>query len=300
MPIAGSAWSWIPTDLPNYEIPPMNGIGTQEAIMDVTHGLVDFLSGCDTNPIAELNAWYHMMNCGFRMKFVGETDYPCITDERMGVGRSYVRLDHRPVGDAGYEAWVRGIAEGRLYCGDGRSHFLDFKVNGRRSGEGDLSLKASGTLEIETLVAARLEPEPPVDMDRNPAPPQRLAPGARPHRHDRYCARGTHRQRRRGRQGDAGRRRQAAHHHLQSAHCPKLLGGVAHIPVIPYSSGVCDGRRQTDPCFETQCEWCRACVDKVWEVKSPFMRESERPAGAEAFDHARKVYEAIASECEIA
>jgi hypothetical protein len=59
------------TDLPNYEIPPMDGIGTQEAIMDVTHGLMDFLSGCDTNPVAELNAWYHMMNCGFRMAFIG-------------------------------------------------------------------------------------------------------------------------------------------------------------------------------------------------------------------------------------
>jgi len=47
-------------------------------------------------------------------------------------------------------------------------------------------------------------------------------------------------------------------------------------------------------------EWCRACVDKVWEVKSPFMRESERPAAAEAFDHARKTYDKIISECEVA
>ena len=132
--------------------------------MDVTHGLMDFLSGCDTNPVAELNAWYHMMNCGFRMAFIGETDYPCITDERMGVGRSYVRLDHRPFGDSGYEAWVRGIAQGRLYCGDGRSHFLDFKVNGLHSGETDISLEASGALKIQTLVAARLETDPPENM----------------------------------------------------------------------------------------------------------------------------------------
>src|SRR5262249_38119286 len=41
------------TALPNYEIPPMDGIGTQEAIVDVTHGVVDFLSGCDTFPVAE-------------------------------------------------------------------------------------------------------------------------------------------------------------------------------------------------------------------------------------------------------
>jgi hypothetical protein len=46
-------------------------------------------------------------------------------------------------------------------------------------------------------------------------------------------------------------------------------------------------------------QWCRACVDKVWEVKSPFIRESERPAAAEAFDHGRKIYENIATECEV-
>jgi hypothetical protein len=45
--------------------------------------------------------------------------------------------------------------------------------------------------------------------------------------------------------------------------------------------------------------WCRACEDKVWEVKSPFLLESARPAAAEAFDHARKIYEKIATECEV-
>jgi len=46
--------------------------------------------------------------------------------------------------------------------------------------------------------------------------------------------------------------------------------------------------------------WCRACVDKVWEVKSPFIRESERRAAAEAFEFARKAYDRIISECEVA
>jgi hypothetical protein len=40
-------------------------------------------------------------------------------------------------------------------------------------------------------------------------------------------------------------------------------------------------------------------VDKLWEEKSRFMRESERPSAAEAFAHARKVYETIAAECEV-
>jgi hypothetical protein len=44
--------------------------------------------------------------------------------------------------------------------------------------------------------------------------------------------------------------------------------------------------------------WCRTSIDKLWTVKSPFMRESERPAASEAFDHARQAYDAIASECD--
>jgi hypothetical protein len=45
--------------------------------------------------------------------------------------------------------------------------------------------------------------------------------------------------------------------------------------------------------------WCRTCVDRVWEVKSPFIRESERPVAAEAFEHARNIYDQITSESEV-
>jgi hypothetical protein len=76
------------TELPNYEIPPMDGIGTQEAIVDITHGVTDFLSGTNTFPVAELNAWYHLLNCGFRLAMIGETDFPCLSGDRPGVGRS--------------------------------------------------------------------------------------------------------------------------------------------------------------------------------------------------------------------
>ena len=287
-------------DLPNYEIPPMDGIGTQEAIMDVTHGLVDFLSGCDTNPVAELNAWYHMMNCGFRMALVGETDYPCITDERMGKGRSYVRLEQRPAADAGYEDWVRGMAQGRLYCGDGRSHFLDFKVNGRRSGEGDLALKTSETLEIEALVAARLEPEPPADMASI-----------------RHAFNGWHLERARiGTTGTvpvelivngcvADKTTLIADGKPHAISFKMRITRSSWIALRIYPSS------HTHPVFaivgarpirasKRSAQWCRACVDKVWEVKSPFIRDSEEPAAVEAFNHARSAYETIANECEMA
>jgi hypothetical protein len=79
-------------ELPNYEMPNFDGIGANEYIMDVTHEVVDFISTADTPFVHELNIWYHTLNCGFRTRVSGETDFPCISDERVGAGRSYVHL----------------------------------------------------------------------------------------------------------------------------------------------------------------------------------------------------------------
>jgi hypothetical protein len=295
----GSGMAVDSTELPNYEIPPMDGIGTQEAIVDVTHGLVDFISGCDTQPAAELNAWYHLLNCGFRLALVGETDFPCITGDRPGVGRSYVRLDHRPVDNAGYEAWIRNLQKGKLYCGDGRSHFLEFKVNGRQSGEDDLLLKSSGAVHIEALIAARLEAVFTPEIVPKP-----LWPGW-----------GWHLERAR-----IGKTREIAVELLVNGVAVQEMNLVADGKPRPITFKTSIARSSwialrilpsshTHPVFaqvggkpirasRRSAQWCRSCVDKLWEVKAPFMRESERSTAAEAFSHARKTYDLIISECE--
>src|SRR5688572_3953877 len=83
-----------PTDeLPNYILPKMDGIGANEYIVAVTQGLVDFYSAGDTYLINELNMYYHTLNCGFKTKLSGETDFPCISDLRVGLARSYFKSD---------------------------------------------------------------------------------------------------------------------------------------------------------------------------------------------------------------
>jgi hypothetical protein len=37
----------------------MDGLGGNECIVDVTHGLVDFLACGNSAPVFELNLWYH-------------------------------------------------------------------------------------------------------------------------------------------------------------------------------------------------------------------------------------------------
>src|SRR5205814_2928079 len=128
-------------DLPNYIVPPFDGIGANEYIVDVTHEVpgpggkrvpaVDFLSMVDTPHTWELNIWYHTLNAGFRTRISGETDFPCIYGERVGLGRSYVKLD----GKLNYDDWCEGIRAGRNYVGDGKSHLIDFKLDDVRMGE---------------------------------------------------------------------------------------------------------------------------------------------------------------------
>ena len=76
---------------PSYDMPPFDGIGANEYIVTVTHGLADFISTVDTPYAWELNIWYHTLNVGYRTRISGETDFPCIYGERVGLGRSYVR-----------------------------------------------------------------------------------------------------------------------------------------------------------------------------------------------------------------
>src|SRR5204863_17943 len=85
-----------------------------EYIVDVTHEVpgpdgkpvraVDFMSTVDTPSVWELNIWYHTLNVGFRTRASGETDFPCIYGERVGLGRSYVKLD----GKLNYADWCVG------------------------------------------------------------------------------------------------------------------------------------------------------------------------------------------------
>ncbi len=90
--------------LPTYEMPKFDGIGANEYIVDVVHDACDFISAVDTPAIWELNIWYHTLNCGYTCRISGETDFPCIYGDKVGLGRAYVKLDKDEPLD--YDKWV--------------------------------------------------------------------------------------------------------------------------------------------------------------------------------------------------
>src|SRR5688500_6695973 len=131
---------------------------------DLVHDVCDFISTVDTPSVWELNIWYHTLNCGYRCRISGETDFPCIYGERVGLGRSYVHLP----GKLRFEDWAEGIKNGRSYVGDGKSHLMDFTVNGLGVGlqRSEILLNQAGTVNVRANVAALLEPESTEETER--------------------------------------------------------------------------------------------------------------------------------------
>ncbi len=161
------------TTLPTYDVPPFDGIGANEYIVDVVHDVCDFISAVDTPFVWEMNIWYHTLNCGYTCRISGETDFPCIYGERVGLGRAYVKLKGNADQPLNYDEWAFGIRDGRSYCSEGLAHLYDFKVGDLGVGETGaggrasvLSVKQGDKLPIRVSAAALLDEKPREDIRR--------------------------------------------------------------------------------------------------------------------------------------
>lgn len=291
-------------ELPNYVIPPFNGIGANEYIVDVTHNVpgpggqlfpaVDFISMVDTPYVWELNIWYHTLNAGFRTRISGETDFPCIYGERVGLGRSYVKLD----GKLDYDQWCEGIRQGRNYVSDGKSHLMEFKVNDVKMGENgsELRLDKAGKVRVTANVAARLDEQP------NPAL-QKRSYSEKPYWDIERARIGNSREvpvevlvngfpvAKRNIKAD-GRRSDV------SFEIPIERSSWVAMRILPSSHSnpvfvIVDGK----PIRERKSiEWCLKGVDQCWSQKERTYKREEKEDALAAYDHARKVYRERLSE----
>lgn len=289
------------TDLPNMLMPPFNSMGANEFIADVTHeGLVDFISGCDLWPFAELNIWYHTLNCGYRTAFAGETDFPCITDACVGGGRSYASLSSPPKGDNGYKDWIDALVYGSSYIGDGRSHIFHFKVNNQTRNANALEILTPSSVEISAEICALLAPEP----DATSRAIQEASPYDKPYWHIERARLG---QSRRVPvelivNGVATKRAEiVADGQVHSVRFKAEIHRSSWVALRVYPSA------HTNPVFITlggrpvrssreSAMWCRKAVDVCWEQKRKRIRPEEMSAAAAHYEEARTAYDRIVRE----
>ena len=291
-------------ELPNYNMPPFDGIGANEYIVDVVHDAVDFISTVDTPAVWELNIWYHTLNCGFRTRISGETDFPCIYGERVGLGRIYVKM---PAGPLNFDAWAAGLKDGRSYVGDGKSHLLDFTVGGVPVGEetatgeiSQLDLDAPNKVTITARVAARLDETPNLEIKNRALDQQPY--------------------------WDVERARIAESQKVpvelivngQAVETQEIVADGEIVPVqfeapIDRSSWVAlriFPSSHTNPVFvivegkpirasRRSAQWCFDAVEVCWNKKVNGIREEERDAARKAYNVASQTYQKILEESDI-
>ena len=293
------------SELPNFEPAPFDGIGANEYIVDVTHQVpgpdgklvpaVDFISTVDTPYVWELNIWYHTLNCGFRTRISGETDFPCIYGEKVGLGRSYVKLP----GKLDYDDWCEGIRKGRNYVSDGKSHIMDFKIDRVEMGDQKSELRVSKSKEvtISAKVAARLDPQSTGEIRNRPysekpywdierariegtreVPVELIVNG--------YVA---------------AKRKIVADGSLNNIDFKLNISKSSWVAIRILPSS------HTNPIFvvvddkpirasRRSAEWCLASVDRLWSNKARFIHASEMEDAKSAYAHARDVYREIIVE----
>jgi hypothetical protein len=302
----GEGWEGRAADkLPDYAMPGFDGIGANEFIVTGPNGACDFISAVDTPSIWELNIWYHELNCGVRTRISGETDFPCIYGDKVGLGRVYVKL--KPDQPLDYDTWILGVRDGRSYCGDGRSHIFDFKVNEVAVGEpgsngklSQLDLAKPGKVKVTFDVAARLEEKPTEQTEKI----RQARLDQKPYWHIE-----------RARIGDTRKvpveiivnDHPVARQEIVADGETRPLSFEIDVPKSSWIAVRIFPSVHTNPVFvevagkpirasRKSADWCRRAVDVCYQRKSTRFRESERAAANAAYDKARKYYDQVEAE----
>jgi hypothetical protein len=295
---AHSGWGLEVQDraVPSFEMPAFDGIGANEYIVDVTHpDTLDFISTIDTPSVWELSIWYHTLNVGFRTRISGETDFPCIYDSRVGLGRTYAAVDRGLT----YQAWLTSLRNGRSYVSDGKSHLLDFTVEGMEVGRNGSELRIGGAQSVTARMRAAaylnslpneeirtrpLDQQPYWDVERARVGNTREVPVELIVNGNVVAARNIPAD---GQVRDVvfnvkiDRSSWIAARILPSSHTNPVFALVDGKPIRA-------SRRSA--------EWCLTAVNQCWTQKAPRIRPAERDAAKAAYDHARDVYKQLIAE----
>jgi hypothetical protein len=236
--------------------------------------------------------WYHTLNCGFRQRISGETDFPCISGERVGMGRSYVKLD----GKLDYDQWCEGIRQGRCYVSEGKSHLIDFKVNDQGVGEkgSELRLTQPGTIRASVKVSALLEEKPTTPAGRfswnlefariagtREVPVELIVNGQ-----------------------SVARQTLAADGTMRDIHLETKIERSSWVAVriLPSSHSnpvfvLVEGRPIR--ASKRSAEWCLKGVDQCWSQKERTYKPAEMEDAKAAYAHARATYQKLLAECDV-
>jgi hypothetical protein len=139
--------------LPFAFYPPPDGISQSldccaplEYPVEVALGTASFVEEDVHGGDSALQAYYRLLNTGFRPGLAGASDYPCNSLGPLGTCLTYVRI---PDGELTYDKWIDGIARGRTVVSrDGHKEFLTLRVNDAAQPGDEVRLEEKGPVRV--------------------------------------------------------------------------------------------------------------------------------------------------------
>lgn len=122
--------------------------------VEVALGAADFISedvddtgsGFSMYPESAIQAYYKLLNTGFRPGLAAGTDYPCNTSRPLGALLTYVQVAG---GQMTYRNWIEGIRNGRTVVSrNGHREFVNLTVNGSATPGDEIRLASAGSLPV--------------------------------------------------------------------------------------------------------------------------------------------------------
>ncbi|MBX3253748.1 MAG: CehA/McbA family metallohydrolase [Chitinophagaceae bacterium] len=280
------------TEVPNYIIPKMNGIGANEYIVTAPLGLVNFFSAGNTGIYRELNMWYHTLNAGIRVSISGETDFPCLSDERVGYARSYFKTGGR----ISYNNYVEAIRSGRNYVSDGFSHIMNFSVNGVEPGIKNslVNIKSPQKVTVKADVAAYLAPEQTKEGEVIAKSYLDMFPCWNIERARIKKSRKVKVELIVNGWSIDSKEIEADGAVQQVQFTPEITEGswvALRIYASSHTNPVYIDMNNKRVSIDRSIEWCIKSVDRCWEMKHSQIREEERGEAEEAYKEARAWYQ---------
>jgi O-glycosyl hydrolase len=130
--------------------------------VEVALGTIDFLSEDVWLNDAAINAYYKILNCGFRPGWAAGTDFPCNNSAPLGSLLTYVKVNE---GRLTYRKWIEGIKEGRtVVTTNGHVEFLDLKVNDTSSPGDEIKLRRKGNVNVKVIWTSIINQEGSVEV----------------------------------------------------------------------------------------------------------------------------------------
>jgi len=133
--------------------------------VEIALGTVDFLMEDVNGGDSATQAYYRLLNCGFRPGLAAATDFPCNRHEPIGTQLTYVRTPH---GALTYRGWINGLATGRTVVSrNANREFLDLKVNRGAAPGDEISLAGKGPIAVDVVWSAAAPFAGKIEVVRN-------------------------------------------------------------------------------------------------------------------------------------